>query len=239
MRNLNYDSHPMLMPQMENKVSNLSEFLVFPVSQARKSGYKANITRVKNSGSQWSRLATHTQLKILNGKLREYKGKAVPKGGCSAFASRALRKGTASHLSFRIGGTSITYDASATPDGIIDSVISVMRYSTTMESQSDARVENVTKHWSICMQKAGFHYPSPRAAVNDTRWAKGDEPKRLEVAVAVADMECKKETHYLDTVVQVQSNHERKIIAEQSATLSSLQKDLKIWLANAKEVVNK
>ncbi|MFJ4522558.1 hypothetical protein ACIP4Y_16660 [Streptomyces sp. NPDC088810] len=222
---------------MEHEESNRSEFLVFPLSQVRKEGYKVT-RKAPPSATDWSRRATRTQRGILDGSLGHYKGKAVPKGGCSAFAAQTLMKGTKPHR-IRIEGMSITHDASATPDGIIDTVLSVMRYSTAVKSDSDERVKGVKGKWSSCMRKAGFQYASPQAAANDSRWSKGNVPTRLETSVAVADMQCKKKVRYLDTLVDVQSEYERNAIAEQSATLASLQSDAKVWLSNAKDEVNK
>ncbi|AKN69419.1 hypothetical protein QR97_05900 [Streptomyces sp. PBH53] len=133
----------------------------------------------------------------------------------------------------------ITHDASATPDGIFDSVMSAMRYSAAMRSEKDERVRSVNEKWSSCMQKAGFRYATPQAAANDSKWSRGTEPTKLETSVAVADMGCKKKVRYLDTVVEVQSEYERNMIAQQAATISSLRKDLKVWLSNAREELNK
>ncbi|MEU1402635.1 hypothetical protein ABZ471_09760 [Streptomyces sp. NPDC005728] len=237
MRDLHYESHPLPMPKMEREESNLSEFLVFPVSQVRKNGYEVT-HKASDSKAEWSRRATRTQRGLLDGTLRHHNGKVVPKGGCSTFAAQALMKGTKPHR-IRIDGMSITYDASATPDGLFDSVMSAMRYSTAVQSDSDERVKSVNEEWSSCMQEAGFQYASPQAAANDSRWSKGNEPTKLETTVAVADMGCKKEVRYLDTVVEVQSEHEREMIAKHSATISSLRKDSKVWLSNAEEEFNK
>ncbi|MFD7458328.1 MULTISPECIES: hypothetical protein [unclassified Streptomyces] len=237
MRDLDYESNPMPIPQLEPDEANLSEFLVIPMAEAKETGYRAGARKASTSETKWSRLSTRTQRGLVTGTLREYKGHAVPNGGCSALANQALRKGTESRRTFNIGGASVTYDATATPDGIFDSVMSAMRYSAAQESSSDKRVTSVTEDWSSCMQSAGFQYASPRAAVNDSRWPKSNEPTKLEISTAVTDMKCKKETYYLDTVVEVQSEYERKIIADQSANIKSLQRDLKVWLSNSKEAL--
>ncbi|WP_336116421.1 hypothetical protein [Streptomyces sp. PTD9-10] len=237
MRNLHYASHPLPMPRLEHEESNLSEFLIFPVSQAREHGYEV-ARKASDSDTEWKSRATRTQIALLDGSLRQYKRKTVPKGGCSAFAAQTLMRGTRHHR-IQIDGMSITHDASATPDGIFDTVLSAMRYSTAVKSDSDERVKSVTEEWSSCMQKAGFHYASPAEAAADSRWSKGNRPTKLETSVAVADMKCKKEVRYLDTVVEVQSENERNMAAEQSTTLKSLQKDLKVWLSNARKEVNR
>ncbi|MDX2597959.1 MULTISPECIES: hypothetical protein [Streptomyces] len=237
MRDLRYGSHPLPTPRMDHEESYRYEFLVFPLSQVRKNGYK-NMRKSPDSETDWSRGATRTQRALLDGSLRRYKGHAVPEGGCSTFAAQTLMKGAKPHR-IKIEGMSITPDTSATPDGIIDTVMSALRYSTAVRSDSDERVKGVNEKWASCMQEAGFHYTSPQAAANDGRWHGSKNPSQLETAVAVADMGCKTKVRYLDTVVEVQSAYERNLIAKQSPTLASLRKASKVWLDHARAEVNK
>ncbi|MEW9556463.1 hypothetical protein [Nonomuraea sp. NPDC050783] len=66
--------------------------------------------------------------------------------------------------------------------------------STFTASQRMPAVMAAFEAWSRCMSGKGFTYDTPLAAAGDPAWMKSDLTSPREIAVAVADVECKQTT---------------------------------------------
>lgn len=102
-----------------------------------------------------------------------YKGQRIPPGGCIGEARRIMAGGGPAFdpsLPERLSGES------------------------WLRSNSDTRVVAAFATWSSCMAGAGYRYRTPINANDDDRWS-GDRPTKAEIAVATADVRCKKQTN--------------------------------------------
>ncbi|MFI7632933.1 hypothetical protein [Nonomuraea sp. NPDC049400] len=61
-------------------------------------------------------------------------------------------------------------------------------------SRRDGDVVRAFRAWSACVQKKGFQYPDPLAAITDERWMKTERPSRQEIMAAETDVWCKKKS---------------------------------------------
>ncbi len=87
-------------------------------------------------------------------------------------------------------------------------------------ARSDPRVLAVDRAWSACMRRHGFGYGSPTAA-EQRRWP--NPPDKAEIAVAVADVNCKIATNLVNTWLAVEAGYQQAIIAQNATTLADLQ----------------
>jgi hypothetical protein len=71
------------------------------------------------------------------------------------------------------------------------------------------------------MSKAGFAYSTPMDANNDPRWS-GEEVTQAEIAVAVADVNCKKKTNLVGIRMAVDAAYQRAAIAANAIELKAV-----------------
>ncbi|WP_017537876.1 hypothetical protein [Nocardiopsis halophila] len=110
-------------------------------------------------------------------------------GGCWARAQERLREDVPPPAEARV----FEYESRA--------------YEASMEAPA---VERVFGDWSACMKDDGFDYPDPMEALGDPAWAHSERPSAHEIAVAEADVRCKRATR----LVQVWSGAESRIQLE-------------------------
>ncbi|MFG1943889.1 hypothetical protein [Nonomuraea sp. NPDC048826] len=80
-------------------------------------------------------------------------------------------------------------------------------------SLTDSRTVAVFAAWSSCMARLGHDYPTPRAANNDVAF-RTVEPTAQEIATAVADVRCKRQTDVVRTWAAVEAAYQKQAIAE-------------------------
>ncbi|GAA2449767.1 hypothetical protein GCM10010421_47680 [Streptomyces glaucus] len=127
-------------------------------------------------------------------------GKDVPEGGCAGQAEQTL--------------------AGESPFGVSD--ISQDLNSKSYElSMQDKRVQSVFQSWSSCMDKAGYKYPDPMAAMSAPEFSRPEVGKG-EVETAVADVRCKKNTNLIGVWYAVESAYQQKLIEKNSKKLDTI-----------------
>ncbi|MFE6053972.1 hypothetical protein ACFQ6N_24740 [Kitasatospora sp. NPDC056446] len=96
-------------------------------------------------------------------------------------------------------------------------------------ARRDSRVTRATAAWSACMKATGVDYADPTAPAHDrSLLGKGlptppgaslPPPSPAEIAVAVADVGCKRQVNYLQTVTLVTATYERILIDKHAQQL--------------------
>lgn len=233
---LGYTKNPIPEPESIQQQDRHSEFIVFPVSQAEQHGYNSPAPATPK-GSSWDDRASTTQQELIEGKLRRYKGKDVPEGGCSRVAADRITKGTKVPKQITGGGVVLDRREQASPTGLSEAHVEVLRLEAIFKASKDTKISRMTADWSSCMSKKGHQYRSPQEAANDDRWA-GDDVTHLEKRTAVADMECKQQVNYLGVMVSVQSAYEREIMKQRENELADLRSNTKAWTRNAARVMS-
>ncbi|MFJ8442772.1 hypothetical protein [Kitasatospora griseola] len=122
-----------------------------------------------------------------------------------------------------------------------------LRSEARTAAHRDSRVTAVTAKWSACMKAAGFDYPDPTAPAHDRSLLGKGLPtpagaalpptSPAEVAVAVADVTCKRQTQYLETVALVTAAYQQEIIEKQAQRLQQGQDHWKQQVQNANKVL--
>jgi hypothetical protein len=167
-----------------------------------------------------------------------YQGHQVPKDGCYGEAGRELTEGASPPRKFEEQGMVITRVADASPRGLSESYVSVIRQTLSLQIQKDSRIERVISRWSSCMKSEGYRYSSPSEAATDARWqtnaAKGQN--KAETATATADMACKKRVRYLDVVVAVESAYEKRYISQHAEQMKQFLDLRDKWRENAQRI---
>ena len=97
-------------------------------------------------------------------------------------------------------------------------------------NRQDSRMVTVYKQWSACMAEKGFTYPDPRSAFFDPQWNQ-DDMQTLEVATAVADMNCKISTNLVGVAVAVQSAYDQVYIDSHRDALNTWKQKLDALLS--------
>ncbi len=130
-----------------------------------------------------------------------FNGKTIPDGGCLGAAQRHVEGAT---------------DASMPVQLAIDAWTA---------SNRDSRVVAAFAEWSNCMARSGYHYSTPMGANNDPKWS-GDKASAEEIAVAVADVNCKKTTNLAGIRMAVDAAYEREAIGQYGVELNSVKAGL-------------
>lgn len=126
-----------------------------------------------------------------------FNGKTIPDGGCVGAAVREV-------------------------EGAIDlSLPDELAYSAWTASKSDSRVVAAFAKWSTCMAGSGYHYSTPMAANDDPNWS-GERASAEEIAVAVADVNCKKTTNLVGIRMAVDAAYQRAAISQHGAELDAI-----------------
>lgn len=154
---------------------------------------------------------------ILGGKggPSSYRGRKVPPGGCFGEARRQVAKGGP------------PFDPQLPEKMATDSF---------MRMENDSRVQAAYRRWSKCMAREGFDYPSSRAANNDERWST-PKPTAAEIAVAVADVRCKKRVNLVGVRMAVETAYQRQLIEQNAEALHMVETGNQRTLRNAADVL--
>jgi len=143
-----------------------------------------------------------------------YNGIPIPDGGCVGAARREVEGAT---------------DLSAPLQLAFDAWTAANR---------DSRVAAGFAKWSKCMADSGYHYSTPMEANNDPKWS-GDKASAEEIAVAVADVNCKKTTNLVGIRMAVDAAYQRRAISEHGEELHAVQAALVQQAATASSILAK
>ncbi|MGX1883501.1 hypothetical protein [Streptomyces sp. NPDC055287] len=234
LRSLGYRSNPLPEPTVAPADEAHPEFIVIPLEQARRYGYNQPPQAVERGIPEWDRKSSKTQQDLLRGVVRKYNGKSVPEGGCVRKVADAITQGTRVPSKITGEGVELTRQEFASPTGLGEAQVQVIRLEAVSKASRDARALKVVERWSECMREEGYLYSSPQDAANDDRW-NGDEAGATEKAAATADARCRTQVGYLDTMVQVQSIYEIGVISSRKSELSTLENNIKKWVSNASD----
>jgi hypothetical protein len=140
-----------------------------------------------------------------------YDGQAIPRGGCMAEAQRVISAGSSA------------FD-STLPERL--------SFESWDRSNSDSRVIAAFESWSECMSRSGFSYQTPMDANNDKNWS-GETASAAEIAVAMADVACKKQTNLTGIRMAVDAAYQRAEITLNAQELNDVYEGQQRELENA------
>lgn len=143
-----------------------------------------------------------------------FNGKTIPDGGCLGAAQREV-------------------------EGATDLSIPVqLAFDARTASNNDSRVVAAFAKWSTCMAGSGYHYGTPMQANNDPKWS-GDKASAEEIAVAVADVNCKKTTNLAGIRMAVDAAYQGKAITQHGVELNAIKATLVRQAATASAILAK
>jgi hypothetical protein len=111
-------------------------------------------------------------------------------------------------------------------------------------AMSDQAVTAAVNSWSACMANKGFRYSSPAGrtaspvAVYDTEATFSQHPSRAEIATAVADVECKSQTHLVAIYDRTLDATEEQLIQQNVAELTLYKRDLAVAVNVAENILS-
>lgn len=140
----------------------------------------------------------------------------VPEGGCVGEATRLVEQG-----------------APPAPNLDLQQVFG----EAYERAEQDSRVVDAFERWSRCMHNRGYPYDSPWDANDDPQWWEADKPTDPEIQVAVADVECKRETNLVGTWFAVESAYQDRLIDEHAMELVAMRDYFQAVIDNATEIV--
>lgn len=186
-------------------------------AHARAYGYHNGVLRSPEKYAGNSKPISRDYANVVAAKLGggTYKGQRIPSGGCVGDARRLVAGGGPTvdpSLAERLSGDS------------------------WLRSNSDSRVLAAFDTWSSCMADSGYRYRTPMDANNDDRWA-ADPSSKAEIAVALADVRCKKQTNLTGIRLAVDSAYERAAILAHAQELRSLKEGQQRQVRNAVQVL--
>jgi hypothetical protein len=139
-------------------------------------------------------------------------GRPVPRGGCSAEARRVLNHGT-----------------TAPPDPALADRLDLEAHRAM---RIDGKALRVFGEWRGCMRRAGHTYADPFAANNDPRFRTA-RPSRREIAVAVADVRCKRAVNLVPVLTAVEAEHQERLVAANRSALAGIRAVNQVVARNA------
>ena len=143
-----------------------------------------------------------------------FNGKTIPDGGCLGAAQREVEGATDLNLPVQLA-----FDA-------------------WTASKSDSRVVAAFAKWSKCMAGSGYYYLTPMEANNDPKWS-GGTASAEEIAVAVADVNCKKTTNLAGIRMAVDAAYQRKAMSQHGVELNAIKAGLVRQAATASAILAK
>lgn len=246
MRKLGYAQNPQPMTRFTGKpYLEHGEFLVVPVDQAERFGYKqptgdAKADKETGAGaeSRYGKNVTDVQGSLLTGKVATFNGKKVPAEGCEGEALRIITKGAATAEEVTMpDGSAAGSGKGGFGEGYAEMVVSSARGKAMAKVRDDSRFQDATERWSDCMKKQGYDYDSPNSAWNDKKWSDATRAGKQEIAVAVADMGCKTKVNYLGVGIAVETAYEKQVIEENAEVLEDAKDKTARWIQNANQAI--
>jgi hypothetical protein len=174
------------------------------------------------------------QAYVLWGKVKRFRGKAVPRGGCLAKVDGILNQGAK--------GLSKADSAKI----FNDEEIAALATDSVGLAWKDERIKAAEHSWSSCMMWAGFVYRTPDDAMNDPQWAstvmddhiKKPRGTQAEINTAVADAKCRLDTNYYGARQAINSDSQNKIIEQHRDRLNTIKLLNQTRLANSAKVLS-
>jgi hypothetical protein len=140
----------------------------------------------------------------------------LPEGGCLAEARRRLAEG---------GPTP--------PD---PELVDKLKSDSYARSQQDSRMRRAITAWSACMRRAGYDYADPMKA-NDDPAFQSERPSAAEIAVATADVRCKREVNLVGIWATVESAYQQRFIDRNPEQLQVFKALMEAQVRNAARVL--
>jgi hypothetical protein len=148
---------------------------------------------------------------------RTYEGQPVPQDGCIGEARRELANGTDPAVAMDLGES--------------------LAGETWQVSKEDSRVRSAFSAWSACMTRAGYDYADPFRANDDPAFGTA-EPTPDEIAVATADVRCKREANVVNVWATVETAYQQRAIEENAEPLAVVRRNFEITEGNATAVLS-
>lgn len=123
-----------------------------------------------------------------------YEGDRIPEGGCRGETDRKLG----------------SYD---------DSLAAKINVETFQRAKQDPGVLAVNHKWSSCMKGKGYRVGTPLEALNQAFSNGTAKASQAEIAMAIADIDCKKSTHLIDVYFSTETTLQKKRIEEEQLAL--------------------
>ncbi len=189
------------------------------LESARQHGYQAP-DQILDSESRPQ--PSPTQIMLLSGqkpsgeRLKTFKSKPVPAGGCSAEARR------------------LVYGNHDEEPGIaVAQRIDIEGYKLSLQ---EPRLTTAFSSWSQCMKRTGYAYTSPLTVTDDPDFSDAD-PSDKERAVAQADVACKVRLRLPQTWEAIETAIQSKMIKENYVVLTQLRQDQERMVRKAKSIL--
>ncbi|MFE0171625.1 hypothetical protein ACFWZ2_04860 [Streptomyces sp. NPDC059002] len=199
----------------------VSPYGTLDLGQARRWGYGFDPDRAmtwNETGEPEGRAVRPREYEVLqsfgavDGAATVVNGRKVPKGGCTAQASRRL----AGDLAKRTSTWAYVPERSQKIDKAV---------------AEDRRVRRVFGDWSRCVEDKGFkRYDSPTAAFRDKAWRKGAEDgntnhTKRELGTAVADVECNRKLNVAGVWWAVSNEKQRADLRREPSRYEAVRAD--------------
>lgn len=186
------------------------------VDTAHRYGYSGPVDQPPSYGDYFPQSDTFTSIAFGDGP-REHDGIPVPEGGCVGEAHRELASG-AKPLDELDLGQQLSIEAHQL-------------------AERDSRVQAAYRKWSGCMAGKGYDYDDPWQANDDPRF-EGEGAGEEEIAVAVADVECKTRVALIDLRVAVERAYQERLISANADPLRELAAALETRRNNAERIIS-
>ncbi|MEU6774772.1 hypothetical protein [Streptomyces sp. NPDC046759] len=152
---------------------------------------------------------------VLMGKVSRFHGDPVPSGGCRQEAERSVVPGTSA----------------------VD--LSPLWEKAYRAVESDSRLHHAEKEWNACMTGKGHKEVSPETA--QAFWLEHDQGSgkvsSAEIATAVSDARCRKETGYTRLRAALERHYENQLISENRRQLAAIKLFNALELKNATRIL--
>ncbi|MER6842189.1 hypothetical protein [Streptomyces platensis] len=104
-------------------------------------------------------------------------------------------------------------------------------------SRKERAVRSVIRSWSACMKRDGYRSPDPLTAAGDDRWGTSPRPSRHEIAVARADVRCKRETRLVSVWSKAETRLQHGAVRSHATEFEKLAAQKAGWLKAARKVI--
>ncbi|WP_328745126.1 hypothetical protein OHT57_06780 [Streptomyces sp. NBC_00285] len=213
-------------PGMKNAANMSRRYGITDPADAARHGYHlVPDARQRTTKDPSARPPDADTLAVLTGRTAEgapgparHHGRAIPEGGCQGQATARISGGPQ-----RLGNDQLA------------SEINVVSY---QRSTTDPRVTSVFRAWSACMRERGYSYAAPTEAPGKDPRFTGPEPTRAEIALARADVACKRDTNVIGVWFTVDAAYQRQMMASKAQELARARNVIRTQTATAERLLN-
>ena len=142
-----------------------------------------------------------------------YHGLAIPKNGCIGSSTAKLGANLDTQL----------------PDQL--------DYTSLSKSQADPVVQTALHEWSACMKSKGYTVDTPFNAPKLAPSSTGPAPTSQEIAIAVEDVACKKQTNLIRIWFTAETAVQQQQVEQNQLALSQLRQQIDAAVKAAAEVI--